>query len=234
MRNRDWTQYLVAAIIVLLAGAFWALAEEVEMKVQVRNHGGQEISIDVNGVKETIQLEDLAEGEERSFDVGGRPIVVRRVQDSLTLIHEGLMEGGEGGAFFVGDEGAEGHRVIVIKKGEGGEDCDINIEELEERFGDELQTIEIKGAPHRMAWHSAKGNCGTYIINSGEQVQGTDFVHYRCEATGSMLTVKKDENLLDDYVDPVTGWLMKKVDGPNVRVITILHEIKEEGEDTDD
>ena len=252
MRSKGWTRYLVVAALVLVAGAVWALAEEVEMKVEVRNEGGQEISIDINGVKETIQLEDLAEGEERSFDVGGRSIVVRRVQDSLMLIHEDLTEGylasvgegehdlvmvtegGEGQAFFLGDEGGEGHRVFVIKKGEGGEDCDIDIEELEARFGDKLRTIEFESDPHRMKWHTANGKCGTHIINRGPKFLGGDFVHYRCEETGSTLTVRKDENLLDDYIDPVTGCLMKKIDGPGVRIVTILHEIEEEDEGAHD
>ena len=50
-------------------------------------------------------------------------------------------------------------------------------------------------------------------------VGGGDFVHYRCEETGSMLTVKADENLLDDYVDPVTGCVMTKVDNAGAQVI---------------
>ena len=252
MRKNDWTRYLLAAALVLLIGAAWALAETKTMKVEVHSDGGQEITIDVNGVVEVIKLDDLAEGEERTFDVGGHPIVVKRANDNLMLVHEGAMkghiapfgegehnlffvtEGGEGQAFFVGDGDAESHRVIVIKKGEGGEDCEIKIEKLKERFGDELQTIEIEGAPHRMMWHSTHGEGGPFIVKSGSHFQGGDFVHYRCEETGSMLTVKKDENLLDDYIDPVTGCLMEKVDGPNVRVMTILHEIKEEGEDVDD
>jgi len=252
MRKIDWTRYLMVAALVLLISAAWALAETKTMKIEILSDGGQEISIDVNGVVEVIKLDDLAEGEERSIDVGGHPVVVKRVNDNLMLVHEGGMKGhiapfgegehnlvfvtkgGEGDALFIGDGDAGDRRVIMIKKGEGGEDCEINIEKLEKRFGDELKTIEIEGAPHRMMWHSAHGGGGPFIFKSGGQFQGGEFVHYRCEETGSMLTVKKDEYLLDDYIDPVTGCVMKKVDGPNVRVMTIVHEIEEEGEDTDD
>ena len=65
MNGSSWTRYLVAAALVLLVGAVWVLAEEIEMKVEVRNEGGQEITVDVNGVKETIHLDDLVDGEER-------------------------------------------------------------------------------------------------------------------------------------------------------------------------
>jgi hypothetical protein len=58
-----------------------------------------------------------------------------------------------------------------------------------------------------------------------------DFVTYRCEETGSMLTVKADENLLDDYIDPVTGCLMKKVEHEGVHVIKIRKEIISEDEE---
>jgi hypothetical protein len=58
-----------------------------------------------------------------------------------------------------------------------------------------------------------------------------DYVTYRCEESGSMLTVKADENLLDDYIDPVTGCLMKKVDHTGVHVIKIRKEIVTEDEE---
>jgi hypothetical protein len=57
-----------------------------------------------------------------------------------------------------------------------------------------------------------------------------DFVTYRCEETGSMLTVKADENLLDDYIDPVTGCVMKKVEHTGVHVIKIREEVISEDE----
>ena len=128
MKSESWTRYLVAAALVLLVGAVWALAEEIEMKVEVRNEGGQEITVDVNGVKETIHLDDLAEGEERSFDVGGHPITIKRVDDQLTLVHDQMMgklhHEGEGHSehLWVGEGEDCDHpckRVMIMKKGDG-------------------------------------------------------------------------------------------------------------------
>jgi len=46
-----------------------------------------------------------------------------------------------------------------------------------------------------------------------------------------MLTVKADENLLDDYLDPVTGCVMKKVEHEGVHVIKIRKEVVTEEEE---
>ena len=235
MKPNTWTRYLVAAALVLLVGAVWVLAEEIEMKVEVRNDGGQEITVDVNGVVEVIELDDLAEGEERSYDVGGHPIVVRRVDDQLTLVHDGhpmhglkhigeadedliwVTEGFEGDVVLSGDCENDGHRVMIIKKGDG-----------------DVETIDIESAPHVMKWHSDSGEGGPMIVKSGPHFMHGDFVHYRCEETGSMLMVKKDDALLDSYVDPVTGCLMEKVESPKRRINVIVHEIKDEDENSDD
>ena len=236
MIRNTWTRYLVAAALVLLVGAVWVLAEEIQMKVEVRNEGGQEITVDVNGAVEVIQLDDLAEGEERTYDVGGHPIVIRRVDDQLTLVHDGhpmhglkhigeadedliwVTEGGEGDAVFFGDGDHQGHRVMIIKKGDG-----------------DLETIDIEGAPHVMKWHGEGGEGERVIVKSGgpHSMHG-DFVHYRCEETGSMLMVKKDDAILDSYVDPATGCLMEKVEPPERLIKVFVHEIEEEDEGSDD
>ena len=71
MKLESWTRYLVAAALIILVGAAWVLAEEKTMRVEVRADDGKEISIDVNGVTEVVTLDDLADGEERTYDVGG-------------------------------------------------------------------------------------------------------------------------------------------------------------------
>ncbi len=77
MTRSSWTRYLVVAALILLVGAVWSLAgEEEKLKIEVKNIDGQEITVDVNGVKETIHLDDLAPGEEREFKVGEHPIVI--------------------------------------------------------------------------------------------------------------------------------------------------------------
>jgi len=238
MNGSSWTRYLVAAALVLVVGAVWVLAEEIEMKVEVRSEGGQEITVDVNGVKETIHVDDLAEGEERSFDVGGHPITVKRVDDRLTLVHDQMMgklhHAGEGHSelLWVGEGEDCDHpckRVMIMKTGDGET---IDIEVLEDGdadvvfFGDGGHS-----GHHAMKWIAEDGEDGPIIIKRMGHHGGGDFVHYRCEETGSMLTVKADENLLDDYLDPVTGCVMKKVENAGVHVIKIREEIFIEEED---
>ena len=227
MSREKWTRYLVAAALVLLAGSVWVLAEDTKMKVEVRNHGGQEITIDVNGVTEDIALDDLAEGEERTFDVGGHQISVRRVDDQLMLVHEGdvmgdlkhvgedddnfvwVTKGGDCNAMFVSEEGEGEPHYVIVEKGDG-----------------DTETIELQGEPHAMKWHVASGEGGPCLHN--------DVVTYRCEETGSLLVVKKDENLLDSYIDPVTGCVMEKVETPQRKIKVFVKEIEIEDDGSDD
>ena len=126
MNRISWSRYFLAAAMVLIVGAVFVFAEEIEMKVQVNNKDNEEITVDIDGVSETIRLEDLADGEERRFDVGEHEIVVKRINDKLTLVHEGEMAtkmhhvGGHGNMVWVTDEEEgdhEGRRVIIMKEG---------------------------------------------------------------------------------------------------------------------
>ncbi len=235
MSRDTWTRYLVAAVLVLLAGSVWVLAEEIEMKVEVRNHGGQEITVDVNGVKEIITLDDLAEGEERTFDVGGHQIVVRRADDQLMLVHDGDMKGhlktvgesdedflwvtseGDCNGVFSSDE-ENGKRQVMI----------VNVKEID----GETATVDLAVEPHVYAWKSGSGE--PVIIKEGGPCMHDDVVMFRCEDTGSLLVVKKDENLLDSYIDPVTGCVMEKVDTPQHRVKILVKEREEKDDGSDD
>jgi len=239
MNRSSWTRYLVAAALILIVGAVWALAgEEKRLNIEVKNVDGQEITVDVNGVKETIALDDLAPGEEREIQVGEHPITVRRVGDKLTLVHEGLHASsmavahqgeGHGQTIWVteDDEVAHGDANVFILKGEDGE---IDIEALKEKYGDALIDIHEDGDHHVMRWVGEGDGDHPVIIKRMGHIGGGDFVTYRCEETGSMLTVKADENLLDDYLDPVTGCVMKKLDTGGAQVITIHKEIKKDCE----
>jgi len=277
MNRNSWTRYLVAAALILLVGAVWSLAgEEKRLNIEVKNVDGQEITVDVNGVKETIHLDDLAPGEEREIQVGDHPITIRRVDDQLMLVHEGLHgsamafahEGeAHGKTVWVteGDEGEHGRRVMIMKKGDGetidielledqlskdgnvmffgdeghgevdvlvfkAEDGDIDIEALKEKYGDELINIHEDGDHHVMRWVAEGDGEHPFIVKRMGHHGSGDFVVFRCEETGSMLTVKADENLLDDYLDPVTGCVMKKVENAGPQIITIRKEIKEDCE----
>jgi hypothetical protein len=261
MKDATWTRYLVAAALVLLVGAVWVLADDMEVKVEVRNDNGEEITVDVNGVTEVITLEDLAPGEERTWDVGGHPVTVKRVDDHLVLVRgagdsevfhvgegDGTMVwmtedveggadgrrivikkrvegGGDGNFVFIGDGGHE-RRSVVVVRGKAGE---LDIEELKARYGEDFEEIHTADGETVLKWVSEGDGEHPMIITTGTAMGG-DMVVYRCEETGSMLTVKADENLLDSYLDPVTGCVMKKMEGPGMRTyrVEVITELETE------
>ena len=239
----EWNRYLLAAVLILVVGAVWALAGEQQLKVEVRNLDGREITVDVNGVTEVISLDDLAEGEVRSYEVGGHPFTVKRSDDRLALVHEA---GGEAMTWVGKEAGADGQHFIVMKHGEAdGEGCErklmfvgegegdaedililrgpdgsIDVEALQEKYGDRLQTIDIEGGGEGVAWVDGSG-AGHPIIVKRLGPGDDGLVRYRCEETGSTLTVKKAEGLLESYTDPVTGCVMTKVEEPVRKVVRV-------------
>ena len=256
MKLESWTRYLVAAALIILVGAAWVLAEEKTMRVEVRADDGKEISIDVNGVTEVVTLDDLADGEERTYDVGGHEFTVKRVNDRLSLVHDGLLAGHNTGGhrqhiWIEGDEASAGeHRVIIRKSCDAGEyeydvdshgdhdvfilkgeDGEIDIEALKEEYGEDFEEFHTAHGAHVMKWVSEGDGVHPIVIQRMGHHLGGDYVTYRCEETGSMLTVKADENLLDDYLDPVTGCVMKKVEHAGAHMIKIHEEKICEGED---
>jgi hypothetical protein len=265
MKLESWMRYLVAAALVILVGAAWVLAEEKTMKVEVHTEDGKEISINVNGVTEIVSVDDLAEGEQRNFDVGGHEVTVKRVGDRLTLVHDGKMMGHACGDHHKkiwvetgeGDTGEK--RVVIMKHGDDGmitvdmetelmfvdehdfssddvlilkgEEGEIDIEALKEKYGEDFEEFHTTHGAHVMKWVVEGDDEHPIIVKRMGEVGGGEYVTYRCEESGSMLTVKADENLLDDYIDPVTGCIMKKVENAGVHVIKIREERKIEGED---
>ena len=250
MKDNVWMRYLLAAAVILAVGAVWALADETEMKVEVRNEGGQEITVDVNGVTEIIALGDLAPGEERTYDVNGQAFTVKRVDDHLMLVHDGaglgameLSGGRSANMVWVSedDELGEGARKVIVKKRVGGdpemmfvgtgeagdhevlilkdENGEIDIEALKEKFGDDFEEIHTDGK-RVMTWVSGGDEGGPIVIKTGGGMDH-DFAVYRCAETGSVLTVKADENLLDSYIDPVSGCVLKRIEGSGQKVVHV-------------
>jgi len=156
MSKQTWMHWVVAAILVVAAGAIIASAEE-RIEIRVEKESADVISVDVNGVTEVIHLEDLADGESRTFDVGDHELVVKRVGDDLTVITDGHGFGSFGGHgktidtnIWVTDEGENieidgdyafgEERMIVMKVGDcedcDGEDCE---------HGTKAYTIHVDG-----------------------------------------------------------------------------------------
>lgn len=257
MSKSTWMQWVVAAIVVILAGAFIVSAGE-RIEVRVEADGGDEISVDVNGVTEVVRLDDLADGESRTFDVGDHELVVKRVGDDLTIVNDGHAFGSFGSHktidtnIWVTDEGENieidgAHKMIMVKTG-GCEDCDegdceghasaytIHID------GDDVMVdgehlIEIDEI---IKSHGGGGRGAVFISEDGNvhhpSMMGahqwhSDMVTYRCEESGSTLMVKKDDAFEDVYICPATGCVMTKVEEPDLKVITIVKTVEIEDED---
>ena len=73
--HRRWTKTPPRS---LLAGAIWALTEDIDVTVGLRSEDGQEMTIDINRVKEIVSLGDLAESEQRVNDSGSHVITIRK------------------------------------------------------------------------------------------------------------------------------------------------------------
>ncbi len=49
-----------------------------------------------------------------------------------------------------------------------------------------------------------------------------DMVTYRCDETGSQLTVRKEHAVHDSYTDPATGCVMTRVETRRVKVVKVV------------
>ena len=153
MKNLSWTHWILAAAIVLVCGVALVFAgDEPEQRKMVK--------VNVNGDVESLELEDLADGETREFEAGEHTVTVTRVGNELlvnldgeeivTHPHHGM--GDEHMVWITKDELLEQHgeggakRVMIVKSdcegdcGGGGEvrtitvhtDCDGDVEDCEE------------------------------------------------------------------------------------------------------
>jgi len=246
MSKQNWVHWVVAAIVVLIAGTFIASAEE-RIEVRVEKESADLISVDVNGVTEVVRLEDLADGESRTFDVGDHELVVKRVGDDLTIISDGhglgsfdglgksldtmVWVGADGEATSLDCDGEPraAKKIVVMTTGdqEAGEAKTYTIrvdgDDLQLDGEDQLEIDEIvklHGGHHGAVFISGDGGVDHPMILKPHEIDG-DVVRYRCEETGSVLLVKKEDALQDTYICPATGCVMTKVEAPEVRVIRI-------------
>lgn len=248
MKKSTWVQFVVAAVLVLIAGTVLVSAGEEQIKVQIEKDGDNEVSVDVNGVTEVIRLEDLADGESRTFGAGDHEVVVKRLGEELSIIAAGHAIGG------IGDHGVS--KDVMVWVGDEGENIEIRKEKVivikADGDGDALHnafTYHISGddelldGEHNimieeiLEGHGGEGHTAIFFDDEGGEHHPTiikrqlcdGMVKYRCEETGSVLMVKKDDAIEDVYICPATGCVMEKVDEPQMKVITI--KVEEEDED---
>jgi hypothetical protein len=263
MSKGTWVHWLLASILILVMGAVVLVAEE-RIEVKVEKHGADEITVDVNGEAETIRLEDLADGEERSFDVGDHSIVVKRAGEDLTVTTDGGPLGSLGGhgtsldtMVWVSDDGEEieidadcehtiTKKLIVMSAGSGDEGeaktytihLDGNEVLLDEEMNieiDEIMELAEGGHPPHGAIFISKDGHGLgehHFIHKGGDL-AENLVVYRCEESGSMLMLNKDDAVEDTYLCPATGCVMSRVEGPQTKVIKIRKTIEVDEEKND-
>jgi hypothetical protein len=253
MSKQTRVQLIIAAIVVVVLGAILASAEE-RIEVRVEKESADEISVDINGVTEVIHLADLADGEERVFDVGDHELIVKRVGDDLTIVGDGQgfasLEKSLDTMVWVGDNGEnveiDGDRefggkkvekVIVMTSGdeEAGKAKTYTIRVDGDKVmvdgDDDVEIDEI------MKLHG-DGQHGAIFISEDGSVQhpevvnwtgmNSDMVRYRCEESGSTLLVKAEDAIEDAYICPATGCVMTKVEEPEVHVIKIQKKVETE------
>ena len=254
MSKQTWVQWVVAAILVVVVGALIASAEE-RIEVRVEKNSSDEISVDVNGVTEVVRLDDLADGESRTFDVGDHELMVRRLGDELTIVTDGHAFGsfGDHGAsrqmnIWVTEDGEETEihgdcdhkavrKMIVMKPGDeaDGETRTYTIHvDGDEVLLDGEHNIEIDeiikshgAGEHGAVFISKDGDVDHPMILKTHGMHG-GMVKYLCEETGSVLMVKKEDALQDTYICPATGCVMTRMEEPEVRVIKIQKKIEVE------
>jgi hypothetical protein len=185
MRKSTRLQVVLAAIVVIVAGAVSVWAGDEEIRLKVEKNDSDQITIDINGTTEVITLDDLAEGEERTFDAGEHTVTVKRVGEELGVTLDdgelaGLLEGVEGTGkakrvvvITDGDEahakaiGSDGSRHVIIHRGDG----EIEVEsEIMENLGDLEEIGEHDVWVHRLG--EGEGRTMVFISGDDEEVDG--------------------------------------------------------------
>jgi len=246
MKTKSWVYILVAAVLVIIGGAILGFAEETVLKVKVDS--SDSIKVFINGELTEINLDDLADGEERVIEAGEHTIIVKRVGDSLTVTLDGNELGDPQDMVWFGDEGDHegmlkkvmviktgdeecdegGHKVIMLghpgmEHPEGIENIDVIIKSIEGALGEEAFNIEV-----------IKEHLGEHIlIDIDEEMHGhgenvflkrigahADQLRFVCENDGAELTIKKSDATQEAYMCPVCGREMKKA--PEVKVMHLM------------
>ena len=152
MKENRWMQVLLAAVLIIIAGGVIALAETVDVEVEVDGDAQTTVEVRTDDSIDVFTVDDLADGEERIIESGEHTITVRRDGEEITVLMDGEALGGGDGAMIQkmirigepgdGDEkqivmvgghhghkfiecdsdGEEGIKIIKIRKGDGGED----------------------------------------------------------------------------------------------------------------
>ncbi len=193
MDKKRWATTGIAALAILVAGAFVALAEErIEVKVEVEAEDGDRdavVEVKTGDTVEVFTVDDLEDGEERVFQAGERTVTVRRSGDDIDV----LMDGEELGA------GGEGKRIRKIIKVGGEGDCDHGV---------------LVHGDDENVWHVKEGNEGVKVIKIRKGEGGEELVWHGEDGDIDLETLIMDlegdfeeggEHEIDVFVEKLEG-----------------------------
>lgn len=158
MKENRWMQVLLAAVLIIIAGSVIALAETVDVEVEVDGDTQTTVEIKTDDSIEVFTLDDLADGEERIIESGEHTITVRRDGDDITVLMDGeSLDAGMPGhgqmirkMIMMGDPGDGDEKRIVMVGGHHGHrfiECDTD--------GEGVKIIKIREGEGRedFVWH---------------------------------------------------------------------------------
>ena len=244
MKRNTWMHLVLAAALVLVAGVALAESETVKVKVK-KTSADHEVRVDVGGAAQVFTLADLADGEQREVPAGEHLLTVRREGDALHVAFDGepIGTGGAGERQMLWiTEGGEQHEIsgsgrkVVIVKGDGAsatalgegialftsvgaddEEIVIELEDIRRRVED--GELGAGGEPRAFVFKHQRGATDPVVVDLAAR---KDMVTYRCDETGSRLTVRKEHAAQDSYTDPATGCVMARVETRRVKVVTVV------------
>ncbi len=240
-KNRTWTNLLLAVVMIVIAGVAITFAET--MKVDVATMNGDEVRVTINGEAQVVNLEDIADGEERTFGEGDHQVVVKRSGDQLTVTAGGkeiaCAKGGECAKKMVmisadGERTETGpHAIWIAKKMIGGDDDEeitVHIDDLDLEHLDNLEilqdlNIEVDG--EAMVMRIDGGHHSLPMLKHIHEGD-SDSLRYRCPSDDTELTIDKEQATQESYLCAVCGREMEKVEAKEFRTITIVHSDEED------
>lgn len=174
MKDNRLMQVLMAAVVIMIAGCVMALAETVDVDVEVDEHAATTVQVKTDDTFDIFTLDNLADGEERVITEGDHTITVRRIGDDITVLMDGesLDTGMPGHAkkiqkiVMVGEPGENEEKKIVVVGGHHGHkfiECDEN--------GEGVKIVKIhKGeGDEDFVWH-ADGDVEEILIELEEEI----------------------------------------------------------------
>jgi len=240
--KRIVTNYsLLALAAVLIAGLAAAAAGDAAFGAGTTEE--KLVLLGEDAGAETFKLDDLRDGESRTFQGKSGTVTVTRKGDALEVKIDG--EDGERHITVTSGEGEEGR--IVVRKVEGGGEPHVimmrhaGAKDGEVWTGEDGKTIEITegdghavfvgAGPHR---HVFVGEGGEHaiVVGTGEgfawSTGGKEMLHFRCAEDDVIVGGPKEK--LDTLTPacPVCGKAMQKLEGPKHRAVQVKV-IKEEG-----